>query len=877
MSEFVQGQRWVVDSEPELGLGIVTFAEGRTVRIFFEKGNCERTYASDIAPLTRIHYSVDDEITTTDGINGTVAAVQEHEGLYFYQLDGDSVVPETSLSSEIQVNQPFIRLVTGQIDKPNWFFFKRRLSEAMTRTWQSRLNGLLGIRANLIPHQLYVAHSGCEREKVRLLLADEVGLGKTIEAGMILSRLLKLERIKRALIVVPTALQVQWLVELVRRFAITPELYKEEEHDFHAGQIHIVSHEVLAAKRQDIIEGDFDIVIVDEAHNVTPESDAFATLSELSTALDHMVLLTATPEQLGLENHFARLKLLDPAKFTDIETFKAQEKQYMQLNHDIKNLAERRDEIIKTYALDVSEDDPEESIIEQLLDSHGVGRLMFRNARSGVAGFPERKLITHSMEDDSWESKFDWLGQWLNEHTDEKALIICHAIDDVFACETHLWKKFGIDAAVFHEEQSLIDRDKAAAYFSDTENGSQILVCSEIGSEGRNFQFCSHLICLDIPEHPDLMEQRIGRLDRIGQKRDVSIHVPVCDTSVASDHLAWFHDTLNCLEQQNPAAGTVHDQFWPDLKHDLKNATILGEAKKHLQKLQEEIKLGKDALLELNSCRQPAADQLAEKIAQFEKQSPQALVESASELLNFYFEETRSGMYSIIPSDKMLVQSLPGIPPEGCEITFSRDLANEREDIKFVSWDAPLIHGLYDLVQSSEIGTAAVAVLPSRQLPAGHCLLEACFDIVIQSEFSAACRPFLSAFSIRSLAIDISDNDLSQALPEDALQKSLQEVKRHLGREVIKSKKDDIPSWYKKCEAFAETQKSAVIEKAENDARDYFASEIARLELLKKRNTAIDEAEIDSLKEKSSHVVKALVEDTALHLSAVRLIVISEP
>ncbi|MDP2614001.1 helicase-related protein, partial [Oceanobacter sp. 2_MG-2023] len=79
-----------------------------------------------------------------------------------------------------------------------------------------------------------------------------------------------------------------------------------------------------------------------------------------------------------------------------------------------------------------------------------------------------------------------------------------------------------IDVAVFYEEQTLIERDKSAAYFADEERGARILLCSEIGSEGRNFQFSSHLICLDLPDHPELLEQRIGRLDRIGQKNDVS-------------------------------------------------------------------------------------------------------------------------------------------------------------------------------------------------------------------------------------------------------------------------------------------------------------------------------------------------------------------
>lgn len=70
---------------------------------------------------------------------------------------------------------------------------------------------------------------------------------------------------------------------------------------------------------------------------------------------------------------------------------------------------------------------------------------------------------------------------------------------------------------------SILERDKAAAYFAQEEAGAQVLICSEIGSEGRNFQFANQLVMFDLPMNPDLLEQRIGRLDRIGQKRDIEI------------------------------------------------------------------------------------------------------------------------------------------------------------------------------------------------------------------------------------------------------------------------------------------------------------------------------------------------------------------
>src|SRR5690606_30840827 len=102
-----------------------------------------------------------------------------------------------------------------------------------------------------------------------------------------------------------------------------------------------------------------------------------------------------------------------------------------------------------------------------------------------------------------------------------------------------------------------VSRDRAAAYFADEEDGAQILVCSEIGSEGRNFQFSSHLVLFGLPLIPDLLEQRIGRLDRIGQKNTVSIHVPFFENSAQHRLFDWYHLGMNAFEQTNPAGETI--------------------------------------------------------------------------------------------------------------------------------------------------------------------------------------------------------------------------------------------------------------------------------------------------------------------------------
>ncbi|WP_019606357.1 helicase-related protein [Teredinibacter turnerae] len=878
MSEFVQGQRWVVDSEPELGLGIVTGVEARTVSIFFPQGECERNYATAQAPLTRIQYNTDDRIELADGSEAKVVHVHEQGGLLIYDIGDDRLVPETMLAAEVSLNQPLVRLLTGQLDAPKWFYFRRQLDAAMGKTWQSRLGGLLGVRANLIPHQLYVAWMACEHEKVRVLLADEVGLGKTIEAGMILSRLLKFERVARALILVPDALQVQWLVELVRKFGLMPVLFSDEEHDFSSGQIHIVPHSRADALSAELQAAEFDITIVDEAHHILPESEAFVCLEALSATSDHLVLLTATPEQLGAESHFARLQLLDPAKFSSLEKLHEQEAHYQSLNQRIRALPSGRDALIEEYHL--AKDISDQALVDQLLDSHGVGRVMFRNVRSAIAGFPQRQAVAHSLSDDSWATRFEWLAQFSRAHPDEKILVICRQLAQVKDCENYLWQKHGIDAALFHEEQNLIERDKAAAYFADSEHGSQLLVCSEIGSEGRNFQFSCHLVCLDLPEHPDLLEQRIGRLDRIGQTRDVQVHVPFAAHSRTALQFQWFNDVLQCVEQQNPAAGPVHDKVVVEVEDDLYSEGVLTEellsrTRAQVAALQAEIQSGRDALLEMNSCRQPFADELAARIAEFEQDTPQALVETASDLLNFHFEATGDASFSLIPSDKMLIPALPGIPPEGTEITFSRALANHREDLLFMSWDATFITGLWELLHHSDLGSASVATLPSKQLPAGHCLLEVCFDVVIQSRLATACLPFLTSHSVRTLVLDISDKDLSSLLPEDALQQNIQGVKKHLARDVVKSRKDEIGKWYEKAEAFAEQQQQRLLADAQAQASAHFDAEITRLRNLAHNSAAVGKDELMSLEERRDGVCNALAKHAHLQLSAIRLIVIT--
>ncbi len=874
MSEFVQGQRWVVDSEPELGLGIVVEVDTRSVSIFFPAGDCERRYAQAQAPLTRVTFHADENINTLDGGEYLVRTVHDQGGLLVYELENGDFIPETQLSPEIQLNQPLMRLMMGQLDKASWFYFRRTLDAAMTNVWNARLNGLLGVRANLIPHQLYVANSACNCDKVRVLLADEVGLGKTIEAGLILSRLLKQHRVSRILIVVPDALVVQWLVELIRRFNIHPVVYSADAHNFEENQMHLMPHSAFVSAHEALQNSTFDIVVVDEAHNLKSDSPEFAVLKILAAASPHLILMTATPEQLGFESHFSRLQLLDPAKYDSPEKLRKEERRYEHLNALVKQLPESREVLTSEFNLDAGLNDDE--LLVQALDYHGVGRVMFRNSRLAVSGFPKRVVNAHEIESADWQTRYEWLALKLKKQSEEKVLVITHEKEQVLECESYLWKKHGIDAAVFHEDMSLIERDRAAAYFADMDQGARVLLCSEIGSEGRNFQFSRQLVCLDLPEHPDVFEQRIGRLDRIGQKYDVEVHALISSEDDSASRWRWFHNTLNCVEQQNSAAAAVHDELWPGDFLSI-DSELEKRAKARAEQLEEEIRVGRDALLELNSCREPEASELAKQIADFEQHTPKDLVELASDLLNFHFEELGSGRYSLIPADNMLVPVLPGIPAEGVELTFDRELANSREDLLFISWDAPFIVGLWELLHHSELGSACVAMLPTRQLAAGQCLLEACFDIVIQSEFSADCLPFLSTFSIRTLSLASGSQDLAAALPEQKLEQTLQKVDKKIARQIVKSKKRELPEWFVAAEKISSTKKETILADAKKQVEKHFLYEKQRLDTFAARSNDIDASEIQQLEEKRSGILAALSQCSHLQLSALRLIVTNSP
>lgn len=938
MSEFCIGQRWISNNETKLGLGIVTEVEGHKVSISFPAAGEVRIYAGENAPLTRIFYQAGDRIKNLDGELFTVERTHQANGLFFYEVLDDlgesSILPELELDCFVRFNSPKDRLLSGQIDPLKFFELRHETRLYRYRYQQSDAVGLLGPRVQLLPHQLYIAYQVGSRIHPRVLLADEVGLGKTIEAGLIVHRQLQTGLAERVLIIVPDSLLHQWLVEMLRRFnlhfsVLDEQLSQELEHHsnnpFESSQLVLCPQSFLLndeIRLHQALATEWDLLVVDEAHHlqwsldhVSPE---YACIEALATVARGVLLLTATPEQLGLESHFARLRLLDPDRYFDFDAFLAEQEQYQpvnalvqKLNHlDIHTINQEladflgQDEMAAIKQLR-AEGDTEKACkqaINALLDRHGTGRVLYRNTRAAIQGFPARRLVTYALdfnEDhrisapaEDWlhiekifgtdwlqlDARIRWLITLLKNHRQDKFLLICAEADTAIALEEHLRTTAGIRSAVFHEHMSLVNRDRAAAYFADTEQAAQILVCSEIGSEGRNFQFAHHIILFDLPLNPDLLEQRIGRLDRIGQTQAITIHVPFYQQTPQEILLNWYHKALNAFEQTSAVGHSVYESYQDLLLECLQEQDtqltqqLIDQGRQRAEQLRDILHEGRDQLLEMNSCRPHEAQAIIQHILDSENRLLlEDFVEQFSDQLGLQLEMQDADSIILYPSDHMQSGNLPGLPDDGITATYSRSHALSRDDIAFLSWEHPLVEGASNMILDSSHGNTAIGTLKLKPLKPGTLMLEAFFCVECIAPKQLQLEQFLPQASIRIL-VSHDGKDLSELLSHNKLSMLLERVPTATARAAVKQARDSIESLLNNAQAVAEAQLPTIIDAAGKQVRETRQYEIDRLKALAKINPNIRQSEIDYLQEISTAMLESL-EQADLRLDAMRLII----
>jgi len=944
MSFFISGQRWASESEPELGLGTITKADSDRVEVEFKGTGKTRIYAMDQAPLKRVRFRPGDKVKSQTDQEITVKTVIEQSGLLIYVGDNGQL-PEGQLSDRVNLQGPKERLFAGTFDTSAAFALRRRSLELLHRMRQSPVRGFVGGRIDLIPHQLYVAQEVARRHAPRVMLSDEVGLGKTIEACLILHRLLLSGRASRILVLVPESLVHQWFVEMLRRFNVWLNIFDAERcgsietgepgaNPFLDDQLVLTSIDFLASdprRAEQAVTAGWDILVVDEAHHLewseSAPSRSYQVVEELSRKSAGLLLLTATPEQLGVESHFARLRLLDPDRYSDLASFRAQSKDYQatatvaeklrgETTLTKKDMASLRrllghDAQLEHRLAELAQGSAEawQTLLDDLLDMHGPGRVLFRNTRAGMKGFPKRSArfakLDPGPESEHWldqvstefaadsgqaglQPSYDlakdprilWLVELLQQLDPQKVLLISRTIEKAEALDEALRRHLTIKTGVFHEGLTLLQRDRNAAWFAEPD-GARLLICSEIGSEGRNFQFAHHLVLFDLPLNPELLEQRIGRLDRIGQSTDIQIHVPFLAHSPQEVLARWYHEGLNAFESNLEGGNALLHQFGRAV-HDLaleyavadRNQAeqeledLLKATKVARQEIRQRLEQGRDRLLEMNSFRPASAQRI---IGQIQEQDQEPDLEEymldVFDHFGVHIEELAPQTWQLNPVG-IITDSFPAMPAEGMIATCDRKRALTREDVGFLTWDHPMVIGAMELLLGSETGNCSFTVLPT---PGDRTmLLESIFVLETIATPHLHTDRFLPPTPIH-VVMTHKLLDVTDAFRDSAWETKLVKGLPHKLTENADIARRVLPAMFQAAEKVAETRAVTLRQSALNEMNRLLGHEVERLQSLAQVNNHIRPQEIQ-LALTQQHELASAIHQARLRLDSLCLI-----
>jgi len=761
------------------------------------------------------------------------------------------------------------------------------------------------------------------------------------------------ERTERVLIVVPESLVHQWLVEMLRRFNLMfsvfdqercnamqdtdDEIYDETENPFLSEQLIICSLAFLVenpGRAQQAFDGDWDLLVVDEAHHLAWSADCvsleYQTIESLAIKIPGILLLTATPEQLGKESHFARLRLLDPNRFCNLDIFLEQEINYGPLadvvdalqqdvemdENQLRLLDQTLDEGDNRKWLDAldSEDAAnrcaaQKELIEHLLDRHGTGRVLFRNTRHVIKGFPRRELHAYALGvSENWQSQIErqsvdpellltpeliiggtdnsawagidprvkWLGGFLLENKKNKVLVIAAHARTALALADAVKSNTGIRASVFHEGMSLVERDRAAAWFADHESGTQVLICSEIGSEGRNFQFAHHLVLFDLPVNPDLLEQRIGRLDRIGQNAVINIHVPYLEGGAQEIMFRWYHEGLDAFQQTCPAGHQVFVKLHYELFHHLENPELkvgpfIEKTSRMYRQFNQTLQQGRDRLLEYNSCRPIVAEALIDEAIQRDYEFDIfQFMENIYDCYGVDSEIRGQDCWVITPGNNMLAK-MPGLPDDGMTVTYNRNIALANEDVQFLSWEHPFVGNAMDMILSSEFGNTALIAIKYPAAKPGTLMLECHFLMEFADDSKLESQRYFPNSGVLVI-VDENAREHGHLLETNSIPRIKQRVDTDTSLKIVKTKQAELSALLELCGQIAHRQVPGLVASARQRSEQVLGRELDRLTALQKINANVRDEEIEFFREQLKQFDAAL-KNASLRLDAVRVMI----
>jgi len=459
----------------------------------------------------------------------------------------------------------------------------------------------------------------------------------------------------------------------------------------------------------------------------------------------------------------------------------------------------------------------------------------------------------------------------------DKVLLICADMSTAQQLEEYLRLRVGLRTAVFHEQLSLINRDRAAAYFADPEYGAQVLVCSEIGSEGRNFQFAHQLVMFDLPLNPDLLEQRIGRLDRIGQTDQVEIHLPLCKDSPGHHLMRWLHEGLDAFLSPCPFGHQLLEQQRAELETLLLEpdeqvfAAFIANTRHQADALQQHQHQGRDRLLELNSCREQPAQRVLKQLADTEQRGElRRFLDGCFD--HFGVDQQQDTQHSVVlyPGDHMRC-SFPGLPEDGLTGSFDRQQALEREDMAFLNWEHPLVQGAFDLITEADVGNTAICTLKLPGIKAGTLLVECLFQLHCPAPKALQIPRYLPSGGYR-LLLTADAKDCSALISVEQLTSLAQHLPYQAAKNLIKPLRDPITKLLAVAEQKAEQQLPMLIQQAQERMLSLQQPQLERLQTLAKVNPSIRHVEIEQQRQMIDELQHS-IDRSLLKLDAIQVLV----
>ncbi|MBV9448437.1 MAG: DEAD/DEAH box helicase [Streptosporangiaceae bacterium] len=450
------------------------------------------------------------------------------------------------------------------------------------------------LRFTPFDYQLQAARSALRRMRGRAILADEVGLGKTIEAGLILAELRLRGLADRTLVITPAGLVAQWQEELERKFGVPTRLPGQ---DTDRGVV-VAS---LAAARRDPLKSQltpdpWDLIIVDEAHRVrAPRSASGQLIRQLRSR--YLLLLTATPVENRLQDLYEMVSLVAPGLLGTAAQFRAAHgaAPLTTPGKEPRNVAALRKQtaevMIRHRRSEVSVLLPQRLAETVRVEPSGAERqwyadLTARVRAEGRTAPPARRLTLRSVARLAGSSpaaavptlaKIGWddlarrgslltapakvavLLDRLSRFTQagEKVLVFT-----AFRQTLELLTDQVPSAAVYHGSLPRAEKERAIAAFRDE---AQVLLSTESAGEGRNLQFCHVMVNMDLPWNPMQIEQRLGRLHRVGQEHDVLLTNLVASGTIEEQVLRVLEAKINLFElvvgELDMILGRVDDEF----------------------------------------------------------------------------------------------------------------------------------------------------------------------------------------------------------------------------------------------------------------------------------------------------------------------------